>query len=867
MTGVEYSYDIHGNVDTLLNIAMANTLLENFGCNAYKYIAYKYDLISGKVNEVHYNAGFADEFYHRYEYDADNRLTDVYTTDNKVLLHQPGLEEHDAHYEYYKHGPLARTVLGQQQVQGVDYAYTLQGWLKGVNSITLQANYDMGEDGKAGSVNKLVARDALGFNLNYYAGDYLSINQGNLPFPGSSAALGTRARPLYNGNISSMAVNIGKFNQPQLYNYKYDQLNRIRQMQANRGLDVVNNNWNSLDSTLDYREYVTYDGNGNIQNYIRNGAGAIPQMDKLSYHYYPNTNQLNYVTDEPTYTSNYAVDIDNQSAGNFRYDRIGNMTHDEQGGVDSVEWNVYGKIAVIARKNLGPDQVGAIHYFYDPSGNRVGKKVYMYVHPGYQAKYTWYVRDAQGNVMAVYDAIYDDSWNLKPLRLREHHVYGSSRLAVISRDHNMDSAKTIPVHEDLINNTYLANTLRGEKVYELTNHLGNVLATISDKKTGVDVGNDGIVDYYEADVINANDYYPFGMMMPGRSYSAESGYRYGFNGKENDNEVKGEGNQQDYGMRMYDPRIGKFLSVDPLTGSYPWYTPYQFAGNKPIRYIDLDGAEEAEPGKTRWGTYTDGPGDFDPKTKGYGLALQTPPNPLEKDALLKGTVAAVKATAVAVGAGTEVLANGFHSDQFKDKKNQFPLTGGNPIELARQTLVAPAALAIKVRDHYDEPETWGEVAVFMGILKFSPTPKGAAPDIALGVNNPVPMGPPRSLIRFANDQGAFMHKDWPENFGNLAKEQFTDVSFGDVFTRVMDHVVNNKGNAKFDLTDFSIARAAKDAGKSALESESVTNFEFNSIMKNEKYLKATSFYRNGKSVPKEQVVKEYQKEVMNTNKK
>ncbi|MBC9914072.1 RHS repeat-associated core domain-containing protein [Chitinophaga varians] len=70
------------------------------------------------------------------------------------------------------------------------------------------------------------------------------------------------------------------------------------------------------------------------------------------------------------------------------------------------------------------------------------------------------------------------------------------------------------------------------------------------------------------------------------------GYRYGFNGKENDNEVKGEGNQQDYWMRIYDPRVGKFLSVDPLTKSYPWYTPYQFAGNTPIQAIDRDGAEE-----------------------------------------------------------------------------------------------------------------------------------------------------------------------------------------------------------------------------------------------------------------------------------
>ncbi|MFT3981665.1 MAG: RHS repeat-associated core domain-containing protein [Ferruginibacter sp.] len=81
------------------------------------------------------------------------------------------------------------------------------------------------------------------------------------------------------------------------------------------------------------------------------------------------------------------------------------------------------------------------------------------------------------------------------------------------------------------------------------------------------------------------------MQMPGRKYSS-SIYRFGFNGKENDSEGKGEGNQQDYGMRIYDIRLGKFLSIDPLTKNYPWYTPYQFAGNKPTWDIDFDGMEE-----------------------------------------------------------------------------------------------------------------------------------------------------------------------------------------------------------------------------------------------------------------------------------
>ncbi len=128
----------------------------------------------------------------------------------------------------------------------------------------------------------------------------------------------------------------------------------------------------------------------------------------------------------------------------------------------------------------------------------------------------------------------------------------------------------------------------------MSNHLGNVLVTISDKKIAVpSTTNPNLIAYYTADVVTANDYYPFGMAMLGRKYTQpNSNYRYGFNGKENDNEVKGEGNQQDYGMRIYDTRLGKFLSVDPLIDKYPELSSYQYANNSPIANIDLDGQED-----------------------------------------------------------------------------------------------------------------------------------------------------------------------------------------------------------------------------------------------------------------------------------
>ncbi len=72
-------------------------------------------------------------------------------------------------------------------------------------------------------------------------------------------------------------------------------------------------------------------------------------------------------------------------------------------------------------------------------------------------------------------------------------------------------------------------------------------------------------------------------------------HRYGFNGKENDRDLQSDDGSNlvlDYGFRIYNPAIARFLSVDPLMGSYPYYTPYQFAGNDVIRNVDVDGLEK-----------------------------------------------------------------------------------------------------------------------------------------------------------------------------------------------------------------------------------------------------------------------------------
>jgi len=76
--------------------------------------------------------------------------------------------------------------------------------------------------------------------------------------------------------------------------------------------------------------------------------------------------------------------------------------------------------------------------------------------------------------------------------------------------------------------------------------------------------------------------------MPGRKLSL-SDYRFGFNGKERDNEINGEGNSLDYGARIYDSRLGRWLSVDPLAGKLPFASPFAYSLNNPILLIDADG--------------------------------------------------------------------------------------------------------------------------------------------------------------------------------------------------------------------------------------------------------------------------------------
>ncbi len=645
ITVISYSYDPHKNVKQLVS---TNYQLEGLG-HQHKRVNYDYDLISGNVNEVVYQDGASDEYAHRYHYDANNRLIRAFTSKNGEVW------EMDAKYFYYLHGAMARSETGHDKVQGTDYAYNLQGWLKGVNSGTLTAARDLGDDGHTSGLNQWGAVDAIGYQLGYYNGDYKSTlsNSGitsTSAFVTTTDLMNYNTNPegwasshsmasLYNGNISHMVSAIRKTDETVMdilgNNYQYDQLQRIRQMKVYYASGIVSNNtfsgaalYRGVSGESAYGEDYTFDKNGNLLTLNRHGSGVNDygspvslRMDEFTYSYYTDyltlANQTTGNTDVVTTKSNrlsgvadgvssdaYSGDIaTGQALNNYQYNLNGQLVTDLQEGIESIEWTVTGKVKKInfttAAKTAGKHDV---KFIYDPMDMRVAKVEYL-TSSHSMIKYTYYTYDASGNVMATYDRRIGAQFGVENgytdlLYLTDHTIYGSDRIGVENSGAKLaDRSYTIegdpetgtdPNYGDPTQYDYeYTYRLVGDKNYELSNHLGNVLAVITDRK--IELGTSNI---YSADVVSYSDYSPYGTMLPHRhGQAAGIDYRYGFQGQEADDEIKGEGNSYNYKYRMDDPRIGRFFAIDPLVEEYPELTPYQFSSNSPIYLVEIEGLE------------------------------------------------------------------------------------------------------------------------------------------------------------------------------------------------------------------------------------------------------------------------------------
>jgi RHS repeat-associated protein len=593
-----YSYDIHGNVKSMLQQIPG---LPN------KRIDYRYDLISGNVSYVFYQYGQSDQFIHRYKYDTDNRLTFVATSTDGFMW------ENEAAYKYYLHGSLARIELGHYRdekggpaVQGLDYYYTLQGWIKGVN---MPYAGDPGNDGNSGSVNKFTGRDAFAYALGYFHKDYLPRNTAKVRTD-SRDKLWSRVNTMYghlgmyNGNISWMSTELKKIGQDkgarwkgmQGMIYQYDQLNRIVKTRSHTIYKTTGYDPRLETTASPYDEDFSYDANGNFLTLKRkDNTGVL--TDDLNYQYYANSNRLRYSSALPDiiYTGNIVqpdriyrnitikntanvatgsdvtlkavnnISFENgfnlndnarlrayvltEDEGEFMYDANGSLVWDQHMSV-KVEWTPFYKARKVTRQD------GTVTTFrYDGAGNRIEKKTTL---TDNSTTITRYVRGPGGEVLGIYDGT----------ALSELPIYSASRIG------QYKGGRLNGVHK------------LGLKSYELSNHLGNVLTVVSDNiRTKSDTT--------WATVLSARDYYAFGLDMPGRNFDlpGQLAYKYGFNGKE---KLQGEFNDAgyDFDNRVYNARIGRFLSTDPLAGKTPYYSPYLFGGNKPIVAIDWNGLQE-----------------------------------------------------------------------------------------------------------------------------------------------------------------------------------------------------------------------------------------------------------------------------------
>lgn len=497
---------------------------------------YSYDLYGRSEWVVQYNEGIGAKTIH-YNYDYKGNV-------GKVIYQKDKTAELFAHrYTYDGNDVLKKvetSIDNTTFIAHADYTYYKTGELKRVNIAQgaqgIDYVYTLG--GQLKSINHpsletakdpgADSNDVFGITLDYYSGDYLRTGRNITSSPSAGAD--------YNGNIkasrwanksTSMDFISGIVNQKG-YLYSYDRNNWL----TGATFGNTNSSTAAITAVAAYTEAgLSYDANGNIKTLQRtNNAGTT--VDNLTYNY-TNTgkNQLNSVTEAAAVTADVA-DIETQAAGNYVYDAIGQLTRNIQENL----YYFYNTQGLVTEVRKGSTNV-LVKFFYNERGQRIKKESYntgTYL----LQNTTFYALDLSGNTMAIHNLPSGGSITQTDLP-----IYGLSRLGVYNR-----ASVT--------------------SIYEITDHLGNVRAVI--KK----VSGSPVIQSYA-------DYYPFGELLPNRN---SLNYRYAFQGQELD----GETGMEAFQLRLWDGRIGRWLSPDPM-GQYA--SPYLGMGNNPIGMIDPDGGQ------------------------------------------------------------------------------------------------------------------------------------------------------------------------------------------------------------------------------------------------------------------------------------
>jgi RHS repeat-associated protein len=426
------------------------------GNDVVKTINYSYDF-NGNVTQVDFQREVLSErFLHLNYYDQDLRLKSVFTSLDGVHKNK------NCEYKYYLHGPLKRIEYGDR-VQAQDLVYTINGWLKEINSPDLNINRDPGQDGRFNSSSNF-APDLFGVGFDYFSLDYLKLNTLVQSYTDNSPGF---APDLFNGTIKCQrwrtaiptgASGMQHANENLIYGYIYDNQYQLKQATfgevSNTGNinntthEILSSDLMEINTNNDYKVYgLQYDPNGNISHLTRNGyAASSLNMDDLSYSNIGGTNKLMRVTDAIT-NNIYAPSsqfISISSPADYTYDLNG-QNIDDPNLDEHYVYNAWGLVTDVYTLN----QVNLkAHFDYDEQGKRIRK----ISGPFYGNKETWYVYSLDGKEICTYESPVGYS-----LTQKDNSIYGINRLGIYNRD----------------NSKY---------EYELTDHLGNVRSAFTSSK-------------------------------------------------------------------------------------------------------------------------------------------------------------------------------------------------------------------------------------------------------------------------------------------------------------------------------------------------------------------------------------------------
>jgi len=352
-----------------------------------------------------------------------------------------------------------------------------------------------------------------------------------------------KVTPKFNGNIAEVdwKTNTVQNDFLRRYGYVYDKLNRLSAGFYQR---------DDHPSANEYYEKIVYDLNGNITNLKRTaslgGNTTAGLIDNLSYEYFNNnnSNRLLSVTDGSTIYGGYP-----ESSGTaIPYDANGNMTSHEDKGILQINYNFlnlpdtlkFDDTYVVRNLLGGTTETRNIttKYLFRADGTKLSKL------------YTYGVARNQSESYKMTD--YLDGF--------QYEAQGAS----LNLSRILKFVPTAEGYYNFENNKY---------IYNYTDHLGNVRLSYFNNGSG-------------AEVLEENNYYPFGLKHDGYNpLIANQSYQYRYNGKE----LQTESGMYDYGARMYMPDIGRWGVIDPLSEQYRRWSPYNYAVNNPIRFIDPDG--------------------------------------------------------------------------------------------------------------------------------------------------------------------------------------------------------------------------------------------------------------------------------------